>query len=231
MSVDGGGSHTSTSYSVTINKPSASATVYKVIAFVGSVTGDPGSSALSVGGTTLSLPSTASGGAITRYGDVTSSLSTTMNAWSAGANSLTVVENGAATSWEGSGLMVIWNDSAAPNSSITILIGGETASSLGTTSLATTAINKSASGFSCKVGGSVLYSTGDGGQVSTVALNGTTITTTAGGLDDGTYGNGGLFTIGGDGDTTASEVYDCGSYVSTGDTAVSVGISGASDDY
>jgi hypothetical protein len=237
LSVDGGGSHTSTSYSMSINKPSSTATIHKIYATAVTVPyeSDPGASVLSVDGTTLSLGSSgyeSTYQVYSRYDDVTTQLETAFNAFSVGANTITVEESGSAASVDGSGIVVIWEDtSLTTNNTITLALGVDSIYTGYAQSLTTTAMDTSSSDFLVDLGLGLSYSTGDSSQIANFAFNGTTITTTAGGYDDGTYGNGGLVTVGGDGDSSASERYDVTSYVSNGDTSFDLELTSSGHQY
>ena len=229
LSVDGGGHNSSSSYSITLNKPNASATVYAVYAFAAGTTfrGDPGSTALTINGTTPTLGTRAvdsSGNTYVRYADVTSSFSTTLDSLGAGSFTWTVTESGSAYNIDGSGFIVIWNDSSAEPTTLALMLGSESIYSGTNVTLNVSEIDKTVPDFDMNAGIAISYSTGTGGQYARVRCNGSTVTSNAGGYDDGTYGNGGLITVGGDGDASSNEVYDIDSYVSTGATTVSFSV-------
>ncbi|MFT7520398.1 MAG: hypothetical protein ACI9MC_002543, partial [Kiritimatiellia bacterium] len=156
LSADGGGSHTSSTYKMTINKPSASAKVHKVYATVAGIPGrTPSATVMTVNKINLNLGTLSRAGSSSmyaRHGDVTSKLSTWLDGLGKGAHTFDVSEAGSAGYMDGTGLVVIWNDPTADVSTVTLTLGADDIATGATVNIGTSSINKSAPGFGIKSG-------------------------------------------------------------------------------
>jgi hypothetical protein len=144
------------------------------------------------------------------WADVTNILRGPLNGAVAGIGSFVVSEGSATYDIDGTILAVIWDDPSLPLSTITLLYGAE--STTGDSFVVTLAQpidkNNPATLLDMSLGISYGYQSPDydTGQWSYVELgiNGTTISESAGGQDDGQGANGALITVGGIGDTDAN---------------------------
>jgi MYXO-CTERM domain-containing protein len=247
LAVDGGGNQSGANYQITIEKP-AGATVHRAFAVVAAIPGraDPGAGALSfdfgAGNVTPNLSVLENSGGPspinTRYGDVTADLSAALNAAPDGNVNITVTENAASGSdWDGSALLVIWNDPAATLTTVGIDLGAATtgqAPSITYTVGAPLQVNNF--GFEALIGLGISFSTGTGAQISSFTFENNLITATAGGFEDGALANGALWTIGGFGDTPSrtdnDELYDVSDLITDGSTQLTTDfLGGTQDDY
>lgn len=161
----------------------------------------------------------------TQFGEVTSSLASTLNALPAGTSDLLVEE---LETLEGVNLFVVWNDPGAPTTSAAIWMGSQNTLNGASGSLLFDPIDTSSPDFEVTMGIGIGYSYNDPTtaapeQVSRFRVNGSQIANRAGGYDDGLDGNGGLWTIGGLGDDPNAiddELYDVTSYIDDGDTSI-----------
>ncbi|MEE8346662.1 MAG: hypothetical protein V3S20_04870 [Dehalococcoidia bacterium] len=143
---------------------------------------------------------------------------------------------------DGVALVVIFSNPALPHQSFAVLDGGLS------TTLSTTVLNFAEPIDTTVPGFSAILSLGiqfgyqaidghacGGGQFSTVDINGARLTSCAGNYDDGLGNNGALITVGGVGDSTDNpadpfatnsgeddELYDISSFISNGDTSLSI---------
>ncbi|MEQ1565079.1 MAG: IPT/TIG domain-containing protein [Myxococcota bacterium] len=233
LSVDGAGSSVTSNLSWTIDRPTAAATVHRAFATVTNIpaNADPGASCLTIGGTAVTLDTslTNAGYAVTtRFADVTASLSGLLNALPVGASTIPFTECNTLTN-DGSGLLVVWEDPTFPLAVVSVSFGSVLTGTNPSLSIDTAPIDTTTPDFHADLGLGISFSDGTG-QVTAVAANGVTLTTTAGGYDDGNYANGGLYTLGGDGDTAAQERFDISGLVAQGDTTIAVALDGATMD-
>ncbi|OFZ00066.1 MAG: hypothetical protein A3K10_05645 [Bacteroidetes bacterium RIFCSPLOWO2_12_FULL_31_6] len=236
------------SCSITIEKPVNATTVYKAYIYYTSIptVPDPGPNPITISGPlfpTAILPmpnqtNSNAGGSVnyTRYEDVTTLFGTGLNAAAAGTNIIYTSQETNSGDIDGVGLIVVWNNPVVVNSAIHVSIGSGAAGGLVlvTDSIITAPINTALIGFEATLGLGFSFSTGTGGQISTVSINGSVIDPVAGGYDDGIYANGGLITLGGFGDsklTLDDEYYDFSSFIVNGSTLVKYEIVGAPDDW
>ncbi|WP_162128546.1 HYR domain-containing protein [Flavobacterium phycosphaerae] len=209
LSVDGKGSSLS-SMTVRVNKPNAAATVQKVI-LMSTATG----STIANGCVTLSgLPvnwngtatSSSSGiGFYNYWADVTSLVSTQINALPAGISTLTVTEcNSAAI--EGSVLLVVFNDATATEKTIIIMFGAATPAGDNFSVTLAQPIDPAQPGALLDMGLGIgfSYQAAGGTQTSQVSVNGQRLSSSAGGEDDGASENGALLTVGGIGNVNTN---------------------------
>ena len=234
LAVDGGGSQNATNYQITIEKP-AGATVHRAYAIVAGLpfgaNGTPGASALSfdfgAGNITPTLSDLANSGGPSdmdaRYGDVTADLSASLDAAADGPINITVTENAAGGDWDGSALLVVWNDPNAPLTTVGIDLGAVTTGTAPTITYTVAApFQTNQQGFEALIGLGISFSTGTGNQVSAFTFEGVPVTATAGGFEDGALANGALWTIGGQGDTPDrtdnDELYEVSDLIANGTT-------------
>ncbi|MHA6724279.1 PEPxxWA-CTERM sorting domain-containing protein [Sphingomonas sp. RS2018] len=169
--------------------------------------------------------------------DVTSIVSSVVNGGAGGTYNFTVGE-GVSGLTDGTALVVVYSLASLPTQTVAILDGF--ASSGGDTTTLNLA-SPAANGFTgeMRLGIGFSYNAGDTAtQVSTVNVNGTTITNVAGNFDDGSASNGALITVGGNDDpfstllptvTQDHERYNIAPYVNVGDTAITVRTNNASN--
>ncbi|MEQ1507553.1 MAG: thrombospondin type 3 repeat-containing protein, partial [Myxococcota bacterium] len=235
LSVDGAGSATSSAMSWTVTRPTASSSVHRVFATVSSTWSfpEPGPDCLEVDGIPLTLGQldgdTVSGGDVhSRYDDVTSQLSAYLNALPVGASSVPVTECRTAEI-DGNGVIVVWEDPAFDQATVSLTLGSVLTGYNPTIQILTEPMDPTAPGFQVEMGLGISFSDGMG-QFTRVDVNAVTVAPAAGGYDDGEYANGGLYTLGGDGDPDSAERYDVTARVSNGDTALDVNLYGSTQD-
>jgi hypothetical protein len=148
---------------------------------------------------------------------------TTNFAWDVGEGSLN-------TRIDGEVLAIVYSHASLPMGSVALLNGGQnTGGETSVVNLGTPLTDPNAAGFAAQLGLGISFSCCN--QQSTVQINGTTVTDTAGGLNDGLISaDGSLITVGGIGDdpgnnvgyATDDELYDLRPFLSTGDTSFSI---------
>jgi len=131
---------------------------------------------------------------------------------------------------DGEVLAIVYSDASLPVGSVALLDGGQnTGGETFAVNLSTPLSDPSASGFAAQLGLGVSFSCC--GQQSTIDVNGTNLTTTAGGNNDGLIeSDGSLITVGGLGDDPSNnvgygsddELYDLSSFLHTGDTSFNI---------
>lgn len=130
---------------------------------------------------------------------------------------------------DGEALVVIYSNSSLPERTIAILDGGANIDGDEVRVSFPNGLDKSSSDFIAEMYLGISFSYPN--QSSTVTVNGTTITSNAGGYDDGTGANGGLITVGGYDDSYSSlmpaygddhERYDISDQISDGDTQIDI---------
>ncbi len=135
---------------------------------------------------------------------------------------------------DGGVLVIAYSHPSLPEGSVAILDGGQkTAGETTTVSFAHPLGDVTDPNFRADMSLAISFSTG-GSQHSLVDVNGTRLTTAAGGYDDGALYDGGLITAGGVGDTNANpsnpndqnapddELYSLIPFLHTGDTSFSL---------
>lgn len=252
LSADGAGS-TSATYSIRANKPSATATVRNAFLMAATTPG---------GGTITNTDITLAGTAVTftstfanplpseiansYLGEVTSIVKPTLDVAAAGITTFTVSEGAKTGSIDGTALLVVWNDPAQLQTrTVLLLFGGQAIA--GDTFAITLAspIDPVAPGALLDMGLGISFSFQGTTQFSQIDVNGTRLTTSAGGQDDGQGDNGALITVGGIGDTDANppdpnaaptdprsddELYSLLPFITNTTTSVSVATLNPSDD-
>jgi hypothetical protein len=143
---------------------------------------------------------------------------------------------------DGEVLAIVYEHPSLPESSVALLDGGQN------TDGETTTVNfgeplgdPTDAGFFANMSLAISFSTA-GSQVSNVDINGTRLTSSAGGYDDGALYDGGLITAGGIGDSLANpsnpnsssaaddELYDLSPFLALGDTYFIITTDNPSDD-
>jgi PEP-CTERM motif len=171
--------------------------------------------------------------------DVTSFLAPVINGGVGGTYNFTIDEGANINSIDGTALVVVYSLPSLATSTVAIL-DGFTAPGGDTTTLSfSSPLNPLAPGFTAEMRLGIGFSCC--GQQSTVKVNGTTITNTAGNNDDGlgSTANGQLITVGGDDDAFSTllpaygddhERYSLVPYINVGDTAITVDTNNPSGD-
>lgn len=160
--------------------------------------------------------------------DVTAIVAGVINGGGGGAYNFTVTE-GAATQ-DGEALVVVYTLASLPIATVGILDGFSAVTGDNTAINFTTPLNPAAPGFFAEMRIGDSFSCCN--QQSSIAVNGTTITTVAGNNDDGDQvADGALITMGGDNDPFSTllpsyandhERYNLVPYVTSGDTSINI---------
>lgn len=169
--------------------------------------------------------------------DVTSIVAPIINGGLGGVYNFTVNEGVLNGSTDGEALVVVFSNAARPNASVGILDGFSQFSGDSTAINFLDPLDPSAPGFFAEMSLGIGYSYPN--QSSTVTVNGTLITSVAGGYDDGGGYNGGLITVGGFDDPFSTlnplynndhERYNLVPYISSGDTSIAIATRNATQD-
>lgn len=212
LSADGAGGYPLASYNVSVNKPSAAATVFK--AFMMATPTYLFISQIANGCMTLAgSPVNWNGHVINTFGvsnswaDVTSIVAPVIDIAPAGINNLVVTECNT-SDIDGMALLVIFADPAAQQRTIIIMFGG--LSTTGDNFALTLAqpIDPLAPGALLDMGLGISFGFQGSVQYSIIDVNGSRLTTAAGGADDAVDDptNGNLITVGGIGDLNTNPV-------------------------
>jgi hypothetical protein len=144
--------------------------------------------------------------------------------------SWTVSEGSLNSRIDGEVLAIVYSHASLPMGSVALLNGGQnTGGETSIVNLGTPLTDPNAAGFAAQLGLGISFSCC--GQQSTVEINGSLLTDTAGNLNDGLVAaDGSLITVGGLGDdpgnnlgyATDDELYDLRPFLSTGDTSFSI---------
>ncbi|HEX9099755.1 MAG TPA: Ig-like domain-containing protein [Candidatus Dormibacteraeota bacterium] len=255
LSTDGSGTNDPAGANIRADKPSAGATVRSAFLFAAS-TGFTGHTMVdgdvTLAGTVvhwdLVIPSDI--GSSNSWSNVTSIVKPTLDLAPVGITSFLVVEANT-TLIDGEGLAVIWNDPAqTKDNTIALLFGAQNTAGDNFQVLYAQPIDKTDPNLllQMSLGISYGYQTPSFcGQFSTIDVNGTRMSTSAGGQDDGVSDNGGLITVGGIGDNnllpvdpnstcdatgfrTDNELYNYGRFVNNGDTSTTIHTHNPSND-
>jgi hypothetical protein len=255
LSTDGSGTNDPAGADIRAQKPSAGATVRSAYLFAAS-TGFSGHTMVdgdvTLAGTTVHwtsvVPSDISSS--NGWGNVTAIVKPTLDAAPVGITSFRVVEANT-TAIDGEGLAVIWNDPAqTKDNTIVLLFGAQNTAGDNFKVLYAQPIDKTDPSLllQMSLGISFGYQTsGCTGQFSTIDVNGTRMSSSAGGQDDGKPENGALITVGGIGDNNLlpliagsscdptgarqdNELYDYGRFVANGDTLTTIHTHNPSND-
>ena len=160
--------------------------------------------------------------------DVTSIVAAVINGGAGGAYNFAMLESSG--SQDGEALVVVYSNGAFAVTTIGILDGFSASAGDTTTISFLNPLDPTAAGFEAEMRLGIGFSCCS--QASTVVVNGTTITNTAGNNDDGdAVANGALITMGGDNDPFSTllpayaddhERYNLVPYITTGDTSITV---------
>ncbi|MEP7141580.1 MAG: Ig-like domain-containing protein [Ferruginibacter sp.] len=207
LSADGIGSTTS-SMAIRVNKPNAQATVQKAILLSSVTFTTMANGCVTIGGVPVNWDGTASSAQFNSYwADVTSIVAAQINGFPAGISTLNITECNTG-SIEGEGLLVIFNDAAATEKTIIVMVGAQ--NPLGDNFAVTLSQpidpNQPGALLDMGLGIGYGYQQNGGGQFSQVSVNGQRLTSSAGGEDDGDHANGALLTVGGIGDVNTNPV-------------------------
>lgn len=244
LSTDGGGSASGSTYSISAFVP-VGATV--TAAYLYQATW----SATTVQGITLNGNAVSFGAQVpnataccnlaSARADVTSLVAPTINGGAGGTYNFTIEEANTGVT-DGTALVVVYSLPSLAESTVAILDGFASVTGDTATFGFASPLNPSAPGFvaDMRLGIGFSYDADDNGnQTSTVDINSTRITNSAGNFDDGEGANGGLITVGGDDDpysallptiTQDHERYDLTPYINNGDTSITVKTANASAD-
>lgn len=163
--------------------------------------------------------------------DVTSIVKSAIETGPGGVIDFAYSEGARASSIDGSGLVVVYENASLPNGTVAILDGYSESSGDQFKVTFDDAINTSDPGFFAEMALGIGYSYGSS-QYSIVDVNGENLTDKAGFYDDGFSSNGGLITVGGFDDPLVSspptsmaedsERYDLTGFLKDGDTSITV---------
>ena len=231
LSVDG----TVNTGNVSVEKPAGAtvAAVYVLSADTPTAAATPASN-ITVDGIPVTLPNTETssiaGGNVNvnRWGDVTAEIGSIIDALPTGTSTVSLSETNSGAS-NGSALLVVWNDPSVTNGLVSLVFSSTRTSDGTTLTVPIAPLDTSRADFTLEMGLGIGHSAGSALEVSTVEVNGNTVTTQASGFDDGSNVVGSLWTIGGVGDTQSatSERYDISGAVSTGQTQLDIVTSSA----
>jgi hypothetical protein len=206
LSADGVGS-VNASMNIRVNKPTATATVAKAILMSSSTQFSVATGCVTLAGT----PITWDGSVVysyfdNYYADVTSIVAPVINGFPAGISTLPITE--CSTMPDGEALLVVFNDATTFEKSIIIMFGGLDPGGDNFSMTLGAPIDPNAPGALMDMGLGIGYSyQGCSPQYSVITVNGTLLTSSAGGSDDSadpTPANGDLITVGGIGDSDAN---------------------------
>jgi len=237
LSLDGLGVGDNTPGTIQVDKP-AGATVRAAYLIASDVWGSNGGplpdGAITLNGNPVQWSIQVQGGPNHAWADVTSIVKPIVDAAPAGLVNITVVET---IYLDGSILAVIFDDPGQTDVNTVILLFGAQQSTGDTFNvLLADPVDLSNPNLGMELSLGISFGYQDyGSQYSEVDVNGTRLTSFAGGEDDGFGGNGGLITVGGIGDSIANppdpygtsydyryddELYNILPFVSDGDTSI-----------
>ena len=174
--------------------------------------------------------------------NVTAAVAAIVNPGAGGTYNFTIGE-GNSSATDGTALVVVYTLASLAVSTVTILDGFASVTGDTATINFTAPINTAAPGFTADMRLGIGFSAGSATnppQTSTVRVNGTLISSNAGGFDDGTLNNGALITVGGNNDAFSpllpansvadTERYNLVPYITNGDTSITFQTANASRD-
>jgi hypothetical protein len=241
LSTDGFGS-TSQSGTISASVP-AGATVLAAYLYTATYNlgATPVGGTTTLGGTAVTFGApvqntTACCGLASQRADVTSIVAPIINGGAGGVYNFAITEGSG--NQDGEALVVVYSLASLPVATVGIVDGWASVTGDVTTINFATPLDPTLAGFFADMRLGIGFSCC--GQQSTVSVNGTTITNTAGNYDDGAQqANGSLFTMGGFDDPYSPllptyaqdhERYDLASYITKGDTSILIRTSNASRD-
>jgi hypothetical protein len=178
--------------------------------------------------------------------DVTSQVATEIGSGAASPFNFSVSNENPTASIDGEALVIVYSNPAEAVRTIALLDGFSNTTGDSTTFNFASPVAKGA-GFEAIMSLGIGFSSQGFTQASNVRVNGTLITSSAGGQDDGFNGNGGLITIGGIGDDFTmnpsnpsqgpngntrldDEAYNVAPFISNGDTSLNINTLNPSND-
>jgi len=188
LSVDGAGSVLTTPFNIRVNKPNAAATVAKAILISASTDYAVGSGCVTLGGSPITWDGSISyawnGGTFYNYyKDVTSIVTPLVNAMGVGISTIPITECNYMP--DGEALLVVFNDASTFEKSIIIMFGGLNPGGDNFSLTLGAPIDPNAPGALMDMGLGIGYSYQScSTQYSVITVNGTTLTSSAGGSDD-----------------------------------------------
>ena len=254
MSADGLGTNDAAGGTIQVEKPNATATVrsaHLACASNGNRIITDNDVALDGNGIVWSQSVQNNAGSLTTFfnsvlADVTSIVKPKVDAAAPGLVDFTQTEVLSATI-DGCALYAIFDDPTQSNdSTIVVLFGGQDTNGETFNISLAEAIDKSDPNLLLEFSLAISFGFQGSFQASNVDVNGSRLTSSAGGFDDGVDSNGALLTVGGIGDTNANpadpnqgpngdsrlddELYDLIPFVNQGDTTITVFTTNPSDD-
>jgi hypothetical protein len=225
-----------------IEKPTGATvrSAYFMVASTGGTNYVPLASDVTVNGANPTFTSTVASSisSFTAFGDVTSIVKGTIDAAPAGTVAVSYAETGSTSLLDGSVLVVIFDDPAqATTNTVVLSFGAQTTT--GDQFLVSFAnpLDLTDPNLRLEMSLGISFGFQPTTQVSLIDVNGTRLTSCAGGQDDGVGTNGGLITVGGTGDSPANpadpfetncqvrsddELYDLKAFAKQGDTQMVV---------
>ncbi|HYI94947.1 MAG TPA: hypothetical protein VEX68_15490 [Bryobacteraceae bacterium] len=209
LSIDGAGTN-AFSRTIRVNKPSAGATVraaYLLAASTGYTGATIANGQITFAGFSISftdvVPSSIQ--SWNYWTDVTSIVRPTLNAAAPGITSFIISEQNT-SNIDGEILAVVWDDPTAPPTTVALMFGAQNIAGDSFTVTLARPIDKTNPQTVLNMSLGISYGFQPAGQYSILELgvNGTRISSSAGGYDDGIPDNGALITVGGIDDTNAN---------------------------
>jgi hypothetical protein len=214
LSADGAGAFPLSQYPVNVQKPNAGATVHKALLlgvptwnFIPQIP----NGCVTLAGVGITWDGTAlnTAGTLNSYADVTSIVAPIIDAAAPGISAITVTECQTANI-DGVALLVIFADPMASEKTIIIMFGGLSSTGDSFSITLSQPIDPDAPGALLNMGLGIEFGfqTPGNGQFSTIDVNGSRLTSAAGGADDAfdSPTNGNLITVGGIGDSNDNPV-------------------------
>jgi hypothetical protein len=246
LSTDGSGTNNPAGADIRAEKPSAGATVRSAYLFGASVPGEIPlvNGDVTLAGTAVNWDILTPSDIVSSNGwaNVTSIVKPTLDAAPVGITSFHVTEADTGAI-DGEGLAVIWNDPAqTKDNTIVLLFGAQNTAGDSFKVLYAQPIDKTDPTLLLQMSLGISFgfqTPGCASQFSTIDVNGTRMSSSAGGQDDGESANGALITVGGIGDDNTlptdpnsscsplgfrqdNELYNYGRFVNNGDTSTTI---------
>ncbi|WP_053538080.1 Calx-beta domain-containing protein [Anabaena sp. WA102] len=239
LSVDGRGTFDSTGSVRVDKKPGATVRKAYLVADGTNITSSVIGTTAGINGTSINWDrtesTTVSSFSFYSYlSDVTSLVKPTIDAATDGIISIAVDEGNESASYEGLALAVLFDDPSQPaDSSVILYFGGLRPTGATSTINFSSPVDTSLT-LGATLGLGIGFSNAPAGQTSQVKVNGQPLTQVAGNYDDGQFGNGALFTVGGIGDSpdnppsdstdpaTDDELYNLLPFINNGDTSLTL---------
>lgn len=212
LSADGAGAYPLSQYPVNVDKPNASATVHKAL-LLGTPTwnfiAQIPDGCVTLAGVGINWDGTAANtaGSLNSYADVTAIVAPIIDAAAPGITPITVTECNT-SGIDGVALLVIFADPMASEKTIIIMFGGLSSTGDDFAITLSQPIDPDEPGVLLDMGLGIEFGFQGSVQYTQVDVNGSRLTTAAGGADDAfdSPTNGNLITVGGIGDSNANPV-------------------------